>query len=87
MFHPLGKVYLVTFEQDLEERKDVILIYIEDLVSDIIASTYLYRWLVMWNECKEVLVFRVGRHGTRAGDTGALTSILNEIGIHWRLLN
>lgn len=29
---------MVTFEQDLEERKDVILIYIEDPVPDIIAS-------------------------------------------------
>lgn len=41
---------MVTFEQDLEERKDVILIYIEDPVPDIIASTSMYRWLVLWNE-------------------------------------
>lgn len=78
---------MVTFEQELEEREDVILIYIEDLVPDIIASTNVYRWLVLWNEHKEVLVSMVGRHGTRAGDTGALASILNEIGMHWRLLN
>lgn len=80
---------MVTFEQDLEERKeDVSLIYIEDLVPDIIAGTKVCRWLVIVKERKEVLLSRMRRHSIRTDNTGALSLILNDIGIlGWTLVN